>query len=208
MEALVFGKGMILGFLLCAPLGPIGILCVQRTIVSGRLAGALSVLGAAVVDALYALAAAFGLTLVAAVVDQSKQVIQPMVGVILAVVGIRLFFEPAPASEPPADRVKHLRDAFLTTFLLMLSNPLPVIVISAALSTLIGQGVGGFGIPLLVAGVFTGSALWAPILVFCISLVTPLLNGRHLRFFQRICGVAIFSCGLAVGSAPFVSSLQ
>lgn len=204
----MFGKGLILGFLLCAPLGPIGLLCVQRTIASGRLAGALSVLVAAVVDALYALAAALGLSLAAALVDQSKQVIQPMAGVILAVVGTRLFFEPAPAAEPPADRVKHLRDAFLTTFLLMLSNPLPVIVISAALSTLNAQGIGGFGIPLLVAGVFTGSALWAPILVFCVSLIAPLLNGWRLRFFQRICGAAIFSCGLAVGSTPFVSSLR
>jgi threonine/homoserine/homoserine lactone efflux protein len=204
----MFEKGMILGFLLCAPLGPIGILCLQRTLVSGRLAGAFSILGASVVDAFYTLVAALGVSLLAAGLEQSQVWLRPAAGLILAVVGTRLFFEMSPGSTPPEDRLKRLRDAFLTTFFLMLSNPLPILVISAALSALNGKLANAFNIFLLVSGVFVGSAVWAPIIVFFVSRIKPWLSGRHLRIFQMVCGAAIVVCGVVVGSAPLVDRLR
>lgn len=199
---------MVLGFLLCAPLGPVGILCVQRTLASGRLSGALSVLGAAVVDALYALLAALGVSLMGAVRDPSTPWVNAVAGLILALVGTRVFLEMPPPPAAPADRGNHRWEAFLTTFFVMISNPIPVVVISAALSAQNGPGASGVGIPLLVAGVFAGSALWAPILVLGVSRIAPLLNGRHLRLAQRVCGAVLLAGGLAIGGEALVSGLR
>lgn len=57
-----------------------------------------------------------------------------------------------------------------------------------------------------VAGVFTGSALWAPIIIFCVPRIKSLLSVKRLRLIQKIFGITIIACGFAVGGAPFLSS--
>jgi threonine/homoserine/homoserine lactone efflux protein len=207
MQHLIFWQGMILGFVLCAPLGPIGILCIQRAITDGRLAGALSVLGAAVVDACYSLVAGLGLTMVAGLLDQGRLWIQPFSGLVLSAVGVRVYFGLPGKSSGLRGPVKNRIDAFLSTFFVMLSNPLPILVISAALSTINGSDVGlpPVGILFFVAGVFAGSAFWAPILVVGASLLKPMLQAEHMQILMRVCGAALCTCGVAVGIAPFIA---
>ncbi|MEM8536119.1 MAG: LysE family translocator, partial [Chloroflexota bacterium] len=65
MDSNLFVRGIIIGFLIAAPVGPIGVLCIRRTLTDGQIAGLISGLGAATADAVYGCIAGFGLTFVA-----------------------------------------------------------------------------------------------------------------------------------------------
>ena len=207
MDPSLFWKGVFLGFFLCAPLGPVGILCIRHALCDGRLAGTLAVLGAAVVDALYCLVAAFGVTLAAAFLDLGRPWIQGAGGAILTLVGLYLWREPParPAACGHNGR-SHLFGAFLSTFLVMLSNPLPILAIGAALSALSGSVrlSAPAAVPWLMAGVFLGSLLWAPLLVIGASALKPLLRPERLQMVQRACGAAILACGLVLGVSSLI----
>jgi threonine/homoserine/homoserine lactone efflux protein len=209
MEIAFCLKGIAVGFILCAPLGPVGVLCLQRTLTAGRLAGFFSILGAALIDGCYGLMAGAGMSALGSLLDAGRCWLQLFGGVVLVVVGIRLCRASAGVaarSEPCP--VRSSLDAFLSTAALMLSNPLPILVISAALSA-IGRGgirMGFMDIPLFALGLFLGSLLWSPILVGASSLISPMLRPRHLRLVNRACGAIIAGCGLLLGVAPLVGS--
>ena len=206
MENAFWLKGLLVGFVLCAPLGPVGILCIQRTMIDGRLSGFFSVLGAAVVDAFYGGVAGCGMSVAAGVLEQGKFWFQIFGGAVLAVVGIRLYTT-ASVNRSPQGHVRSSADAFLSTLSLMLSNPLPILVMSAALSAVPGGRlrIELFDIPLFMLGIFSGSLLWSPILVTASSLISPVLQPGHLALINRICGAVIFCCGLLLGLAPLMA---
>lgn len=199
-------KGVLVGFVLCAPLGPVGVLCLQRTMTAGRWAGFFSILGAAVIDAFYGIVAGFGMSVVGGVLDQGRFWFQLFGGLVLVGVGLRMFTASS-LCRTCGSHVQGLLDAFLSTLTLMLSNPLPILVISAALSAItVGRlRIGIFDIPLFALGVFMGSLLWSPILVSACSRVSPLLQPGHLTLINRVCGAVIIACGLLVGAAPWVA---
>jgi threonine/homoserine/homoserine lactone efflux protein len=206
MEIAFCLKGIAVGFILCAPLGPVGVLCLQRTVIAGRLAGFFSILGAALIDGFYGMMAGFGMHLVGSLLDSEKFWFQLFGGAVLVVAGLRLYTSStvAPSVSGP---VRSSVDAFLSTATLMLSNPLPILVISAALSTVAGGRLRmGFGdIPLFALGLFLGSLLWSPILVGASSLIGHMLPPRHLALINRACGAIIAGCGLLLGAAPLVT---
>ena len=206
MENAFWLKGMIVGFVLCAPLGPVGILCIQRTMIDGRLSGFFSILGAAVVDAFYGGVAGYGMSVAAGVLEQWKFWFQLFGGAVLVMVGIRLYTV-ASINRTAHGHVRSSADAFLSTLSLMLSNPLPILVISAALSAFPGGRlrIDLFDIPLFALGIFLGSLLWSPILVTASSLIRPVLQPGHLALINRICGAVIFCCGLLLGIAPLMA---
>ncbi|MEJ5357810.1 MAG: LysE family transporter [Desulfobacterales bacterium] len=206
----MFWEGLATGFLLCAPLGPIGILCLQRTLVEGRAAGVLAVLGAAVVDAAFALLAGWGLALLNPFLLENRGVIYPAAGAVLAGVGIRVFRRRGSggARRPslPDRRVRSLPGAFFTSAGIMLSNPLPILVLSAVFSALPPRSAGPFALAGWVAGVFAGSSLWAPLLVLGAGILTPLVSRVSPLFLSRLSGAALFACGLVVAGAPWFSA--
>lgn len=196
---------MIVGFVVCAPLGPVGILCLQRTMTAGRLPGFFSILGAAAVDAFYGAVAGFGLNLIAGTLAEGKCWFPLFGGMVLVVVGIRLG-RASPISRISQDPVKNSVDAFLSTIALMLSNPLPILVISAALSAISGgtPRMGVFDVLLFASGVFLGSLLWFPLLVTASARVRPMLRPEHLRVINRLCGAVVFLCGLLLSLSPLI----
>ncbi len=207
MDPSFFWRGVVLGFLLCAPLGPVGILCIRHALCEGRLAGALAVLGAAVVDAGYCLVAAFGITLVAGFMGQGRSWIQPVGGLVLALMGFHLWREsPVQGAARGAGGRPPLYGAFFSTFFVMLSNPLPILAISAAISAMSGSAIASApaAAPLLMSGVFFGSLLWAPLLVIGASALKPLLQQGRLQVLQRACGAALLLCGLLLGVSPLI----
>jgi threonine/homoserine/homoserine lactone efflux protein len=204
---IAFGlKGLAVGFILCAPLGPVGLICLQRTMTAGRLAGFFSILGAALVDGLYGMAAGFGMSVIAAVLDAGRFWFQLFGGLVLVGVGIRLYAA-APAARFANGTVRNSLDALLSTAALTLSNPFPVLVISAALSAVAGgrHRMGFMDVPLFALGLFLGSLLWSPILVGASSLISARLRPRHLARLNRACGTVIAACGLLLGLAPLVA---
>jgi threonine/homoserine/homoserine lactone efflux protein len=209
METSFLLKGLAVGFLLCAPLGPVGVICLQRTVAAGRLAGFFSILGAAVIDGTYGMAAGFGMSAIGSLLDAGRFWFQLFGGVVLVVVGVRLYTASAAACAEPSP-VRSSLDAFLSTATLMLSNPLPILVISAALSAISGGRLRMdlMDVPLFAMGLFLGSLLWSPILVGVSSLIGPMLQPGHLTLINRACGAVIAFCGLLLGVAPLLAQAR
>ena len=197
MELTFLIKGLVLGFVICVPFGPIGLLCVRRTLMDGKVAGVASVLGASVVDALYCAVAGLGVTYISNFLSDERTILRWAGGIVLIAMGIKIFFT-HPSEKTPEAKGHGLLASFGSSFFLMLTNPLAVLVFTATFSAL---GIGGwkdayFSTGMLVIGVFVGSALWAPIFVAGTNLFSPHLTLSQLRLANRIAGVIL--CGFGI----------
>ncbi|WP_448563568.1 LysE family translocator [Trichothermofontia sp.] len=137
MDIGVFIKGMVIGFAIAAPVGPIGVLCIQQTLAEGQLMGLLSGLGAATADAVYGAIAGFGLTLAADFLLSYAAGLQLLGGLFLCYLGVRTFLTP-PAVEAATVAGKGLLGAYASTFVLTLTNPATIL---AFIGVLTGLGI-------------------------------------------------------------------
>jgi threonine/homoserine/homoserine lactone efflux protein len=190
---------MLLGFAIAAPVGPIGVLCIRRTLADGRLIGFLSGLGAATADMLYGAVAAFGLTAVQGLLVRQQVWLQVVGGLFLLYLGIRTFFT------PPADHAAEAREprgklsAYLTTLGLTLANPATILSFTIIFAGFrLGDASGGFLAPaLLVLGVFVGSASWWLLLSGAVGLLRDRFNSSWIRWVNRLAGIIIAGFGVA-----------
>lgn len=196
-----FWKGLIIGFAIAAPVGPIGVLCIRRTLANGRMAGLLSGLGAATADAMYGCVAGFGLTLVSDFLIDYALWIQVLGGGFLCYLGVKTFLEtPTEEAVTPGSR---LASAYGSTVLLTLTNPATILSFVAVFAGLglatTGQDYRSAGI--LVLGVFTGSGLWWLLLSGGISVLRGQFDAQRLRWINRISGVILVAFGVLALSA-------
>ena len=192
-------RGLLIGFSIAAPVGPIGVLCIRRTLTDGRLAGLSCGLGAATADAVYGCVAAFGLTSVSSFLVDQQPWLRPVGGGFLIYLGLKTFLErPAEREATPANGSSvGLAGAYSSTFFLTITNPSTILSFAAIFAGL-GLGETGEGYALataLVVGVFSGSALWWFILSGGVSLFRPKLDTGALRWVNRISGTIIFGFG-------------
>ena len=197
MELAFFIKGLILGFIICVPFGPIGLLCVRRTLIDGKVAGIAAVLGASAVDAIYCAIAGLGVSYISNFLTNERTVRRLAGGLVLIAMGIKIFLS-HPTEKAPEAKGHGLFASFGSSFFLMLTNPLAVLVFTATFSAL---GIGGWhdaylSTGMLVIGVFVGSALWGPIFVVGVHLLSPRLTPSQLRLANRIAGVILFGFGV------------
>jgi threonine/homoserine/homoserine lactone efflux protein len=200
MEWFVFFEGLAAGFVVCAPVGPVGLLCLRRSLVDGPLAGFVSLLGASTADAFYCLIAGLGVAYIGNFLMSEQTLISLLGGVVLVALGIKIFFS---HPEPRANEVspRGLLDAYGSGFLLMLANPMLIVVFTALFTALGVHGWRGnyFSMSMALAGVITGSVVWAPILVVAVSLFRPSLGRRKVLMLNKLSGVIIAAFG--VGAA-------
>ncbi len=199
MDPVFFLKGLILGFSIAAPVGPIGVLCIRRTLQGGRWVGLFTGLGAASADALYGAVAAFGLTLVSSFLLSIQVWLRVVGGLFLLYLGARTFLS-APASHAAQAGSAGLPGAYLSTFFLTLSNPatiLSFLAIFAGLGIVRDAARSPVGAGILVLGVFIGSALWWLLLSGGVALLGPRLNAGALRWVNRVSGLLIAGFGAA-----------
>jgi len=190
-------KGLILGFSIAAPVGPIGVLCIRRTLAEGRAVGFASGLGAATADAIYGSIAAFGLTLISTFLISQRLWLGLIGGAFLCYLGIKTLM--AKPAEPAAFIAgKGLLGAYGSTFFLTLSNPITILSFVAIFAGLgIASGTGDFvSAGMLVLGVFIGSAAWWFLLNGGVSLLKSKFDLRALRWVNRISGGIITTFGL------------
>lgn len=201
---ILFAKGAGIGFVIAAPVGPVGVLCVHRTLRHGRLAGLIAGLGAAAGDAVYGAVAAFGLTLVSEWLLQHEQIVRIVGGVFLLFLATRMLLaRPAPPPAAEAAKVARAEDAgllqaFWMTFALTITNPITII---AFLGIFAAAGTGDLAghrslAAILVAGVFAGSALWWLILAGGAGLIRNRLEGGGMRWVTLVSGVLILGFAL------------
>jgi threonine/homoserine/homoserine lactone efflux protein len=197
MNADFFVRGVIIGFSIAAPVGPIGVLCIRRTLAAGRTAGLVSGFGAATADAVYGFVAGFGLTFISTFLIRQKMWLGIVGGLFLCYLGIRTFLA-KPAEQAASSGGARPIAAYTSTFFLTLTNPMTVLFFAAIFAGLgIGSTTGNYvSAGVLVTGVFTGSALWWIFLSVGVSVIRSAFNPRRLRWVNRLSGVIITGFGL------------
>ena len=198
IDYFVFFRGLIIGFSIAAPVGPIGILCIRRTLAEGRLAGFLSGMGAASADMFYGAVAAFGLTAVQDLLISQSIWLRIVGGVFLLYLGVKTFIS-KPSNEAVKSKRRGLFGAYLTSFFLTIANPITILSFLAIFAGLrLGETNGNYlSASMMVLGVFLGSATWWLTLSTGVSLLRKKFTPALLTWVNRLAGVIILIFGLA-----------
>ena len=197
MEILFFLKGIAIGFAIAAPVGPIGILCIKRTLIGGRLSGFFTGLGAAFADAGYGCIGAFGLTVISSFLLGIEGWLKGIGGLFLLYLGIKTFFEKPVKDQGDVQELGYLKD-FVTTFFLTMTNPMTILSYMAILAGMgLGDTHGNYeSAGLLVLGVFFGSLFWWIVLAELITLFRKRVSAQVFRWVNRGAGAIIIAFGL------------
>ena len=197
MDINFFLRGLIIGFSIAAPVGPIGVLCIRRTLTEGRLSGLVSGLGAATADAIYGCIAGFGLAFISNFLVSQQLWLRLMGGAFLCYLGIKTFLA-KPAEQEPSVKGNGIIGNYASTFFLTLTNPMTIISFMAIFSGLglasTNSNYASAGI--LVLGVFIGSALWWFFLSGGVGLFREKFNHSGLNWVNKISGTIIMGFGL------------
>ncbi|MGQ1787084.1 MULTISPECIES: LysE family translocator [unclassified Saccharicrinis] len=186
--------GIIIGFSASIPLGPIGVLCIQRTLNKGRWSGFISGMGAAFSDTIYAVAAGFSLSFIISFIEKQLLYIQIFGAILLILLGINIFYSnPAVQLRKQRKGKSNLFQDFISTFFITISNPLAIFLFLAFFASFgaVKPGVDAFSHFVLIGGVLCGASLWWFILSSLINLFRSKINLRRLWWLNKITGAAI-----------------
>jgi len=186
--------GVIIGFSASVPLGPIGVLCIQRTLNKGRLSGFISGLGAALSDTIYAIIAAYSLSFIVGFVESKLLWIQIFGALVLIGLGLKIFYSnPAIQLRRQRNKSQNYFQDFVSTFLLTITNPLAIFLFFGFFAGLgvVPRDRNWIGQLVLIGGVFAGASLWWFILTGLVSLFKNKINLRRLWWINKIAGAAI-----------------
>jgi len=191
-------RGLLIGFSIAAPLGPIGVLCIKRTLAEGRASGFSCGLGAASADAVYGSVAALGLISTSSFLVDYQPWLRLVGGVFLLYLGSKTFLQRRTKRKTKKDGSSSvLAGAYATTFFLTITNPLTILSFAAIFA---GMGVAetsaDYAAATLVAGVFSGSGLWWLFLSGGVSLFRSKLRIGTLRWVNRASGTIILGFGV------------
>jgi threonine/homoserine/homoserine lactone efflux protein len=197
MDISFFLKGLIMGFSIAAPVGPIGILCIRRTLAGGRVSGFVTGLGAATADAIYGCIAGFGLTFISSFLIHQQGWFRLVGGLFLCYLGLKTLLA-KPAEQSASAKGDGLLGHYVSTFFLTLTNPMTILAFAAIFAGLgVGSGGGNYASAgVLVSGVFLGSTLWWVILSSGVGLFRKRFSLQALRWVNRISGIIVLGFGL------------
>jgi len=190
-------KGLLIGFSIAIPVGPIALLCIARTLEKGRISGLVTGMGAATADATYGLIAGFGLTFITRWMTSYEFWIHSIGGIFLFYLGLKTFLSKPAAKKAKLDEASLLKSYISTTFL-TLTNPSTILSFMAIFAGLgIGSSSGSyFESSIFVLGVFLGSAAWWVILSTAISMLREKITKKHLAIGNKISGLLILGFGI------------
>ncbi|MEP6775539.1 MAG: LysE family transporter [Chloroflexota bacterium] len=192
-------RGLLIGFSIAAPVGPIGVLCIRRTLAEGRLYGLISGLGAATADAAYGLVAGFGLTFISTFLVDQGIWLRLIGGIFLLYLGVRtIASHPAMTSSSEGKRDKSLLAAYASIVGLTLTNPATILSFAVVFAGLgLATGSADYAdATLLVVGVFLGSASWWLLLSGAVSLLRSRFTYAGLWWVNRVSGIIITGFGV------------
>ena len=195
MSVHLFFKSIVLGLSIAAPVGPIGILCIRRSIVDGRVAGLVCGLGAASADAFYGALGGFAMTSLAAWLVRGRVWMTAAGAAFLLYLGVKTFRSTAATASAAS-----ATGAYFSTFLLTLANPLTILSFTAAFAGM-GAAVLGFsGVATMLAGVFAGSALWWLMLTGVAGSARGRLTPAVFVTINRVSGLILVGFGIYAGA--------
>jgi threonine/homoserine/homoserine lactone efflux protein len=196
MDFSLFIQGIIIGLTLAVPVGPIALICIQRTVTDGRFHGIFSGIGVATADSFYAAVTVLGLTIISSVIVTNQFLFRFLAGIVLIFVGMRVFM-----SLPSCVSTKTVHETYFKDYLSMvgiaIANPLTLVFFLIVLP--------GFGIVInstaflsaaeFIAGVFFGSTAWWILLCGTIGSMRSRFSIKTLGLINRVSGVLISVCG-------------
>jgi threonine/homoserine/homoserine lactone efflux protein len=193
-------KGIAVGIVIAVPVGPVGVLCVRRTIFEGRLFGFISGLGAASADTIFGIVAGFGLTVVSDVLLDFQGWLRAAGGLFLVYIGASALRKRIVRYERPEKSAENLLSAYLSTFALTITNPVTIL---AFLGIFAGVGFTGEEATLgraamLVAGVLLGSLIWWLGISLGAGIFRRSFGERHLTLLNRISGAILTLSGIGL----------
>jgi threonine/homoserine/homoserine lactone efflux protein len=193
-------KGIAVGFVIALPVGPVGVLCVRRTIFEGRLFGFLSGLGAATADTIFGIIAGFGLTVVSDVLIEYQNWLRGGGGLFLIYLGASALMKRVERVEKPEKSAENLFGAYFSTFVLTITNPVTILAflgIFAAVGFTGAEATLGRA-AMLVAGVMLGSLIWWLGLSLVAGLFRKSFREIHLVWLNRISGGILVLSGIGL----------
>jgi threonine/homoserine/homoserine lactone efflux protein len=198
MWLLILCKGILIGLVASIPLGPIGVICIQRTLSKSYRSGFVSGLGAALADTLFATIAMLFLSVVLVFIETHIDLLKVLGGICVIIAGMRIFLRNL-VLQIRRNRTKknNLWGDFLSLFLLTFTNPAYILMFMALFAAF---GIRRAGLPmgdvaLLIAGVYGGATLWWLLLTSLVNLFRKKFRPRHLLALNRISGGLIVLLG-------------
>ncbi|MDR2065191.1 MAG: LysE family transporter [Prevotellaceae bacterium] len=196
-----FLKAIIVGFCGSVAVGPIGVLCIQRTINKGRNSGFISGAGAASADTVFAAFAVISLAAVQSLLEHNQAVFYIAGGAIIAVIGIKIHFtNPIKQLKKPKVSKFKLFEDFISTFILTLTNPMTIFfliglfaLVKLDLTTRVNTSS---SITIVLLGVFSGACAWWALLISIVNKFRKKFRLRKLWMINKIAGIIIFILGI------------
>lgn len=189
-------KGVLAGFAISAPVGPVNVLCFSRTVSKGRMAGLISGLGAATADTIYGGMAGFSISFIIVFLLHEEFWIRLFGGMLLIAIGIRYYFK-KPESLEDEKQKQATHSDYISALLLNLTNPTTVLSFLAVLAALgMGQHKSWWLKLLLVGGIFCGAMIWWIAVVLAGSHFRGRFDDRATLWMNRIAGLAIGAFGI------------
>ena len=212
----IFLRGVVIGLTASITLGPVGILCIQRTLSKNRKSGLVSGLGAATADTIFATVAFFFISFISSLIESNMVILTVLGGICVVVVGVNIFMT-NPVVQIRRNRAgkSNLWQDYISTFLLTLTNPafiLWLVVIFTALGvdmseaevsvTRLRVGVA------MITGFLAGASVWWFLLTTVINRLRNRFRPRHLLWITRVAGVIIVVLGASAVLAMFIQNMR
>ena len=192
-------QGVLIGFVVAVPVGPLGLLCINRALAMGALCGLFSGLGVASADALAASIAALGISFVSDFLIEHQMILRLGGGIFLCYLGWQIYGTKPKAQPAPRD-VNGMLNAYATTFFLTFSNPVTILSFIAIYAgwhvpSLQGRYIAA---AMLALGVFLGSALWWIGLFVGMTAFRGRFSMSALHWVHRVSGALIAGFGIVM----------
>ena len=206
-------KGIAIGILVSAPMGPIGVLCIQRTLNKGRWSGLFTGIGAALSDMMYCILTGVGMSFVIEFIERNQSILQVVGSIVLLIYGIFLLKKnPAGSLKAPRPQKASYSKDFITGFLLTLSNPLILFLILSffARFNFLSPDYQFYHYIIAFLFIFVGALLWWFIITFFVNKVRSHFNVRSMWIVNRIIGIIIVSMsviGFIMGLKDYVTNI-
>lgn len=214
-ESLVYmiWRGLAIGVFISAPMGPVGILCIQRTLDKGRRSGFYTGVGASISDLFYCVLTGFGLSFIEEFLERNQNIIQLVGCAVLIGFSVYLFKKnPASSLRKPSEEAEHIspHKNILGGFLFTFSNPLILFLIIGLFArfNFPAPEMKFYYVIIGYAAIFTGALLWWKLVTFSVNKLRAHFNVRSMWLINRIIGgiILIFAIvGIVTGITNLVS---
>lgn len=196
----LIAEGIAIGFMASVPLGPIGVICIQRTLSGSRMTGFVSGMGAATADTIFAVAAIFSLSLVTSFIDTHIHWLKVIGGILVIILGLTIFYKRVGRTSGAKRNTGNMVSNYLSVLFLTLTNPSYILIFVALFAAV---GINNADSPwwenlFVVAGVFAGAGTWWFTLTWLINLLRKKFTLRHIWWINKITGSLIVVIGAFV----------